>query len=953
MQRLLNKAFKQTPSSLVSKQVNNFAVIYGPLADVKFDLEHLNKQSSKIQQFINIYRKHGHQFASIDPLNLVSRSLEFINPLDFGIKYTENYQKDIDKDSSYISTLPEAQEVAQLESYLKRVYQDTVGIEFEHVNDPAERTWLYYNFERHQLTELTSFEKVNIHSLLSQTEALDHFLHKKFQTFKRYAGEGAESSIVGLKTILAKASEMGVEDAVIGMPHRGRLNVLCNLLDYPVADLLRKISGHPDLPNELYNYIDDVVSHIAVSKKGKLYPGTGCKERPINVSLLHNPSHLEAVNPVSMGKARAKMDEKNKAEVLNIQLHGDAAFSAQGVVYESFALGKVPKFSVGGTIHMIVNNQIGFTTNPIDGRGGFYCSDIAKAFDTPILHVNSDDPEAIHRVCKFAVEYRQRFQKDILIDVIGYRRYGHNELDEPEFTQPHMYNHIKNTQKTCPQLYDSKLIESKIVKEGTYQKIREKTFAYCEIEFEKIPSIKKTVEEYKADKHNSASAFRKNWKNMDFSQYGENSRSTGYNADILRQLARQSVVLPNGFQVHNRLQKNFIQSRLKAVENNSLDWATCEALAAMTLLEEGHTIRFTGEDVERGTFSQRHWVFTDQITHKHWNPIKELYEGFNKGKLYVYNSPLSEIGALSYEYGYSLESERIFSIWEAQFGDFNNSAQVAIDTFFTCSEHKWARQSSLTLLLPHGMDGAGPEHSSCRMERFLQMANTDGIDRNLTYAGYNPNRSPSKIEDQSFYMNHQDVNFQLINPTTPANYFHALRRQMHRNYRKPLIVVGPKTLIRHQQAKSTFEEMGEQTKFKEIIQRLEVNHKTKNIIIMTGKFQYDVYNQIEQAKKQDTTALVVLEELLPFPEEQLQNILSKADAHHANIYWVQEEHINSGAYVYSEPHIARVIRQLKFKNQKITYVGRKGSPAPATGRVKDHAQELKQIHAYIEKIISQ
>ncbi|EGR31606.1 oxoglutarate dehydrogenase, putative [Ichthyophthirius multifiliis] len=889
-------------------------------------------------------------FAQIDPLKILQRPDEIFNPIDFGLKYDQQFIQEIDKDSSYIHQISDnSQTIVQLEEHLKKIYKNTVGVEFEHIQCSSEKSWLYYTFEKYQITPLTTLEKVNIHQLLTQTESLDHFLSKKFQTFKRYAGEGAESAIIGLKAIFAKSSEQDIEDIVLGMPHRGRLNVLCNLLDYPVADLFRKITGQADLPSELYNYVDDVVSHIATSRHQKTFSGTGCKEKPINISMLHNPSHLEAINPVSMGKTKAKQDFGNST--LNIQMHGDAAFSAQGVVYEAFSLSKVPKFTVQGTIHIIVNNQIGFTTSPIDGRSSFHCSEIAKSFDAPILHINADDPESVHKMCKLAVEYRQKFKKDILLDIVSYRRYGHNEVDEPEFTQPVMYKQIKGKQMTCPQIYNKLLIEQGVLKDDVYEKIRQKTFSYLEQEFEKISENQKTISIYKSNDNNSSSAFKFKWQNMDFSIFGKEPSETGFPSSKLRQLAVQSVTIPPDFKVHPRLQKFFIESRLKAIQQNQLDWATCEALAAQSLLDEGFMIRLTGQDVERGTFSQRHWVLTDQNTHQTFNPIKNYAETQNKGKLYVYNSPLSEIGVLSYEYGYSLESPQILSLWEAQFGDFNNSAQVAIDTFLTCSEHKWARQSSLTIILPHGMDGAGPEHSSCRMERFLQMINSDGSNRNFKLKKHDNGRKELKVYDQVFYENYQDINFQVINPTTPANYFHALRRQMKRNYRKPLVIVGPKILLRHNNAKSTFEDLDVNTCFQSILVRLPVNQQTKHILITSGKFSYDILNLINQAKQSATTALIVIEELAPFPEEQLKNIISQANGQNTNVYWVQDEQLNSGAYLYSEPRISRIINELNFKNQNIQYVGRKSSAVTATGKSKGHQQETQELLDLIKSLI--
>ena len=508
---------------------------------------------------------------------------------------------------------------------------------------------------------------------------------------------------------------------------------------------------------------------------------------------MNNPSHLEAINAVSMGKTRAKQDDYNSSDkVLNVQLHGDAAHSGQGVVYESLTIGKVPKYDIHGTIHMVVNNQIGYTTTPIDGRTSKYCTEIAKAFEIPIIHVNSDDVEAVHKISSLVVEYRQKFHKDIMIDLIGYRRYGHNEVDEPEFTQPLMYNQIRKSQTTGPKLYHDKLLKEKLVKAEDYEKTRQKVWSFLESEFKASQTIQRSMDTYKTDATKGTKAFTDKWRDMGLSTKGI-QKPTGLNIELLKDLGKTSVLVPEGITVHPRIDKFHIKDRISQIDSELIDWPTAEAISFLSLLNEGYNVRISGQDVERGTFSQRHAVLIDQKTEKEWSPIKDWAERMNKGRFQVFNSPLSEYGVMGYEFGYSIENPANLVIWEAQFGDFFNGAQIIIDTFLASSEEKWLKQNGLVLLLPHGFDGAGPEHSTCRMERFLQAANSDGLNRGFQYREHVNERKELKVEDQIFYENHQDSNFSLVVPTTPANFYHVLRRQMLRNYRKPLIVASAKT----------------------------------------------------------------------------------------------------------------------------------------------------------------
>ncbi|KRX07891.1 hypothetical protein PPERSA_10279 [Pseudocohnilembus persalinus] len=944
-----DEVFIQKTFDLQVQALEDLKRHYGPLMDLNLSYSNLTNQYTKVQHFINVYRRYGHYFADVDPLKKLKRKQEFINPLDLGLSYKEDILQEIDEHSSHIKN--EIKNLEELEHKLRQVYTGSVGVEFNHVFDKTEKSWLYKNYERNALQKISQSEKRNIFSILTQTEALDHYLHKKYSTFKRYSGEGVESMISGLKTLLAKASELGVEECVIGMPHRGRLNTICSIMDYPVEQLFNKIEGNNDMPEEYYNACDDVVSHIALSKK-KSFIGMGCKESPINVSLLHNPSHLELINPASQGKTRAKQDAaQNKKKILNVQFHGDAAFTGQGVVYESFALNGVPKYRIGGSIHIIVNNQIGYTTSVKDSRGSLYASDLGKMHHIPVVHCNANDPEAVHRIMKFAVEYRQTFEKDIIIDLIGFRKYGHNELDEPEFTQPRLYKHIKKIQKSIPQAYFEHLKAQNIVKEDGYESLREKVFKHLENQYNSRKKNEgKKLEDYISEKQQGQKAFTEKWKNMVFSTFGKSDAEvkTGLKANYLKQLGKQSVTIPNDFKVHSRLKKYFIEDRLKQIDSDNIDWATAEAIAVGSLLKQSYNVRISGEDVERGTFSQRHFVLVDQETEEEWNPLKELSEGMNQGHLSVCNSPLSESAVLTYEYGYSIENPNNLTIWEAQFGDFFNPAQSTYDSIILASEEKWARQTGLVTILPHGFDGAGPEHSSCKIERFLQMGNTDGINRNWERKEHDKNRKQLEIGDNFFYSDARDVNFCVVQPTTPANYFHVLRRQMLRNYRKPLVIAGPKTLLRHPQCKSSFKDMDEGTQFQPVLIRQQVNKDTKTIILCSGKISYTLMKQIEN---KPNIALLVLDELLPFPEEILKQQIQQANPEQTKIIWVQEEHINKGAFSFAEPHVFRILNQLKFKENQLQYIGRRSLASPATGIPKKHKLQdqliLEELNKYI------
>ena len=653
--------------------------------------------------------------------------------------------------------------------------------------------------------------KITILSQVLRAEEFELFLHKKFAGYKRYSGEGAETLISALNTLLAEASytdhehhERNIKNVIIGMPHRGRLSTIVLIQDYPLRNLISQIKGTKAIPKEIAGSLDDIPTHIGPSNE-RLYVNSGNLEKhhKLQVSMVNNPSHLESQNSISMGKAKAKIDDyDNFHRVLNIQGHGDAAFAGQGVVFESLALTNLKHYSIGGTIHFITNNQVGFTANSDESRSTKYASDPVKSFGIPVIHVNALDVEAVSKVWKLAVRYKKKFNKDIMLDMISFRKYGHNEVDEPGFTQPEMYRRIRSMPSIATQ-YKKKLIEEGSIKQSTIDSITKKFCDWWESEFDQAPHYIPSLECTTSETFKGIRSMTHKWKGMNFSWFGKEPKQTGYSIENLKKIGYASVEYDESIHTpHERIARTHIEARKKLIDSEKVDWTTAEALALGSLLQEGYNVRITGEDVERGTFSHRHLLMVDQKTNEKFFPLKSSKYMMltNKGRIKIFNSNLSEYGPMSYEYGYSLENPKNLWIWEAQFGDFYNPAQIMIDQYLYGSEEKWLRQSGLVLILPHGFDGAGPEHSSCHLERFLQNVNSSIYDED------------SKDED----LTHQRTNVHIANWTTPSNYFHILRRQMLRDYRKPLVLAAPKQGLRHPLVKSDLNEMTEGTKFSPI-----------------------------------------------------------------------------------------------------------------------------------------
>ncbi|KAF8764651.1 putative 2-oxoglutarate dehydrogenase E1 like protein [Argiope bruennichi] len=752
--------------------------------------------ANKVYQVTEAFRNNGYRIANLNPLGEPKNIyLSSLDPLNYGLESNERISLSGILHSNETETNSE-----DFFLMLKRIYCDKIGIEFQHLHE-NEKEWLAREFEKIQLEHTMSCqEKKDLINELIKSQIFDNFLATKFATVKRYGGEGAESMIAFFLEVFRQSCIDGLKDVIIGIPHRGRLNLLTGLLDFPPVVMFKKMLGFSEFPAGI-DATGDVLSHCEVDAKN-LYDVicldlvlSKISDKSVHITLLPNPSHLEAVSPVVAGYARSRLQSLKLADygsdsmnefkypVLPIQVHGDASFSGQGVVMETIAMSNVPHYSVGGSIHLIVNNQIGFTTPQERGRSSPYCSDVMKMIGAPVIHVNGDHPEEVLKATRLAFSYRQKFKKDVMIDLQCFRRWGHNELDDPTFTNPMMYKVI-HSRKSVPDIYAEKLIDEGHV---TKEEIDEMTSNYHNILNENL-KLSQTHE-------TKLTGMQINWKKDLTLKDAISIWDTGISIDLLKYIGAKSVQLPDNFNIHQTLEKNFVQERLKKLmKGNQIDWATAEALALGSLLFQGHNVRISGQDVGRGTFSHRHVMLVDQNSGEIHVPLNHMTEAQNS-YLEVANSILSEEGVLGFEYGFNVENTDNLTIWEAQFGDFFNSAQVVFDTFISSGETKWLLPSNIVILLPHGYDGAGPEHSSCRMERFLQMSDSN----------------EKKIDSD-------DVNWHIANPTTPAQYFHLLRNQVISKILKPLIIVGPKVLLRHPSAISSMQEMGPGSSFKSVIE---------------------------------------------------------------------------------------------------------------------------------------
>lgn len=848
--------------------------------------------SARVHALIGAYRKRGHLESSLDPLGLWQREAHpDLRPETYGFT-----SADMDRPLMVNALGFETATLRQVIEKLRGIYCGTVAFEYTHVLDPVQRDWLQDKIENIlPASPPTKDDQKNLLGDLIKAEGLEQFLQKKYTGTKRFGLEGGEATISTIEEILRHGAKNGLTEVAFGMAHRGRLNVLTNVLQKPYVALFSEFQGTAAMPDSVLGS-GDVKYHMGASA-----------DRAINgvamhVSLTANPSHLEAVNPVVVGKVRAKQHQKKddaRQQVMGILIHGDAAFPGQGVVPETLLLSGLPGYETGGSIHIVINNQIGFTTTPEFGRFTPYPTDIAKSIQAPIIHVNGDDPEAGMKAARLAVEYRQTFGRDIVVDVVCYRRYGHNESDEPAFTQPLMYTAIRD-HKTTLTLYGESLVSRGVFSADEVAAQRKAFDDHLEEAFKAAPNYKVN----KADMLDGA------WAGLEQASGLERRGETGVKPDTLKKIAKAITTVPSDFALNSKIARQFEAKMAAITGGKDIDWATAEALAFGTLLDEGFPVRFTGQDVGRGTFSQRHAVLHDQNTGARYVPLQHIKK--DQPYFEIYESPLSEYAVMGYEYGFSLADPKALVLWEAQFGDFVNGAQIMIDQFIASAESKWLRMSGLVLLLPHGFEGQGPEHSSARLERFLQLCAEDNI--------------------------------QVANCSTPANYFHILRRQLHRKFRKPLVLMTPKSLLRHKMCVSTIDEFTDGSTFRRVIKDdtkgLVDGKKVRRVVLCTGKVYYDLLAARDERKINDI-ALVRVEQMYPFPGDALQRELEKYP--NAEIIWCQEEPHNQGAWFFMDRRIESVLRDMKHAAGRPRYVGRPEAAAPATGSLKRHNAEQAKL----------
>ncbi len=866
------------------------------------------RDSLRALMMIRAYRMRGHLHANLDPLGLAGQRDQHheLDPETYGFAGGDR-DRPIFLDNVLGLEFGSVNEMLEI---LRRTYCSTLGVEFMHISDPEEKSWMQERIEGPDKgIAFTREGKRAILNKLIEAEGFEKFIDVKYTGTKRFGLDGSELVIPALEQIIKRGGALGVRDIVLGMAHRGRLNVLAQVMGKPHRAIFHEFKGGSYAPDDVEGS-GDVKYHLGASSDREF---DGNK---VHLSLTANPSHLEIVDPVVLGKARAKQDQyqdKDRSQVMPLLLHGDAAFAGQGVVAECFGLSGLRGHRTGGSVHVIINNQIGFTTNPRYSRSSPYPSDVAKMIEAPIFHANGDDPEAVVYAAKVATEFRQRFHKPVVVDVFCYRRHGHNEGDEPAFTQPLMYRAIANHPTTL-EIYGKKLAEEGVFPADEIEAAKEGWRKHLEEEFE----VGQAYRPNKADWLDGA------WSGLATPQASDERRvgTTGIALDTLKAIGERLSGVPKGFHIH-RTVKRFLANRRKMVETGQgVDWAFGEALAFATLLKEGFKVRLSGQDVERGTFSQRHSVLFDQDTEERYTCLNDL--GGEQATFEVINSMLSEEAVLGFEYGYSLAEPKALTLWEAQFGDFVNGAQVVIDQFIASGERKWLRMSGLVMLLPHGYEGQGPEHSSARPERFLQACAED--------------------------------NMQVANCTTPSNYFHILRRQMHRNFRKPLILMTPKSLLRHKRAVSRLDEMAEGSTFHRLLYddaemlkdekiKLAPDEKIRRVVACSGKVYFDLYDERE-ARGIDDIYLLRVEQLYPFPLKAMGDLLSRFPG--AEVVWCQEEPQNMGYWFFVEPRLCAVLDGLGGQRRTVRYAGRAASASPATGLMSKH---MAQRNEFLEEAL--
>ena len=857
--------------------------------------------SLRAMRLVHSYRVRGHLEAKLDPLGLQkSRSHGDLDPATYGFEGDALDRPVRLGDNADTLLGRNTATVRELVAILRRSYCGPIGVEYMHIQNPRQKAWIQERIEGAPWqTAFTPEDRLRILQHLTEAEGFEAFCQKRFVGTKRFGLEGGEVTIPALHAIIERAAQTGTDGIVIGMPHRGRLNTLVNIVRKPLTALFSEFAGLSSKPDDVQGS-GDVKYHLGTSTDVEI------AGHNVHISLLPNPSHLEAVDPVVVGKVRASQDRegdiRERRRVMGILMHGDAAFAGQGCVYETLAMSQLIGYRTGGTIHVVVNNQIGFTTVPAHAYSGLYCTDVAKTVQSPILHVNGDEPEAVIYASKLAADYRQQFKSDIVLDIVCYRRHGHNENDEPAFTQPTMYRAIRG-QRTTRTLYSARLEHDGVI-------TPEASAAMWDEFAVRLGEAADASRNYKPNK---ADWLEGGWAGIkqadDDGEIENNPTATPHEA--LTRIGQALTTTPDDFDLNPKIARQ-LEAKRNAIETGEgIDWATAEALAFGALLLDGHRVRLSGEDCQRGTFSQRHAVLIDQSTQNEYIPLNNI--AGDQARIEIYNSLLSEVGVLGFEYGYTLSDPHTLVLWEAQFGDFANGAQVIIDQFLASGETKWLRMSGLTLLLPHGYEGQGPEHSSARLERYLQLC--------------------------------AERNMQVCNLTTPANYFHALRRQLKRNYRKPLVLMTPKSLLRHKLAVSRLDDMATGSSFQPVIGETDpivADDKVNRVVMCSGKVYYDLL-QARRDAGLDDVAIIRLEQIYPFPLKSLARNLARYSQ--AQFVWCQEEPGNMGAWNFVDRLLERALDAVGLEGVRVAYAGRQHAASPATGLASTHAAEQSALVA--------
>ena len=883
--------WKQRPSSVIDDISFDKKIRSIPKIDFN-NFKTSTLDSIRALRLIRAFRINGHLIADLDPLKILER--EYPPELDYkSYGFTDS---DLDREIFVDGSLGlDRGKLKDIIRILKETYCASIGVEFLHIQQADQKQWVQERIEEvRNKTNFTTEGKKAIYKRIVESELFEQFLDKKFLGTKRYGIEGGESMIPGIEQIVKQACIAGIEDIIIGTAHRGRLTLLSSVLEMSYKNILSKFQGTLNDPNEVLGS-GDVKYHLGVSTDREF------ENKKIHLSLTSNPSHLEAVNPVVVGKVRAKQTltkDKSTDKAIGLLIHGDAAVAGQGIVAETFAMSQLRGFKTGGTIHFVINNQIGFTTMPQYGRSAPYCTEIAKMVQAPIFHVNGDDPEAVVHVCRLATEFRNKFKVDVVVDMFCYRRSGHNEADEPSFTQPLMYQAIKS-HPTTRKIYEKKLIENGTISMEESKKIIDDFKNFLDDEFNAAKNYNP----------NKADWLEGTWTGLSTATFDARRGKTSVKKEKLVDIAKKIHQIPNDFSAHKRIQKIYGERLDTVIKGKNIDWATAESLAFATLLNEGYGVRISGQDVGRGTFSHRHAVLYDQVNEKRHVPLRHFQK--EQGYFEIVDSFLSEFGVLGFEYGYSQADPKTLVVWEAQFGDFANGAQIMIDQFISSGERKWLRMSGLTLLLPHGHEGQGPEHTSGRLERFLQMCAED--------------------------------NMQIINCTSPSNYFHVLRRQLHRNFRKPMIIFTPKSTLRHKKNTSNIDQFINGSTFHRILTDLIPSNekkKKKRLILCSGKIYFELQDRLDKLNIKDCV-IIRLEQIYPFPYEIFKDEL--INYKEAEILWVQEEPKNMGAWGFVRSRIESVMLEAEVKQDELYYVGRSPAASPAAGSLSRHNTNQENI----------